>query len=229
VLDVGCGDGRHLRAAAERGARAVGVDYDAATLRNTHTTLMDAPVDLIAADASHLPFRTAAFDAVICTETFEHLPDDASAMHEIARVLAPGGMLHGAVPTHFTERLYWRLSRGYRNTPGGHVRIYTPFTLIERLRCSGLRVTHIRYAHFVDSMIWLRFCLTDFLRRSPRPRTDFESAVLLAVAAERPVPTWRTMLRRGIARSRFIAKIDAAGACFWPKSLLFVARKRDTE
>jgi SAM-dependent methyltransferase len=223
VLDVGCGDGRHLRAAAARGCTAMGVDYDASALHSTRAAI-GASVDLVVADAAHLPFLAGAFDAVICTETLEHLPDDAGATREIARVLQDGGTLLGAVPTHFTERLYWHLSRGYREAPGGHVRIYTPHELIGRLRCAGLRVTGARYAHFIDSMIWLRFCVTDVLRPR-RPRSDYEAAIMLAVAAERPVASWRTTLRRAIARSRFIAAIDAAGACIWPKSLLFVARK----
>jgi SAM-dependent methyltransferase len=230
VIDIGCGDGRHLRAAAARSCITVGVDYDIAALRETRRQLIihQSPFtnrpSLIAADAAHLPFRDAAFDAAICTETFEHLPDDHAAAREIGRVLAGGATLLGAVPSHFTERLYWALSRGYRTTPGGHVRIYTPRTLIDTLGAAGIRVTTVRYAHFVDSIVWLRFCLTDFLRPT-RPATGYEAAILLAVAAERPVPTWRTNLRRALAPSRFIAALDAAGALIWPKSLLFTATK----
>lgn len=225
VLDVGCGDGRHLRAAAIRGCFTVGVDYAPGELRAARAGLGTLRVDLIAADAAHLPFRPSAFDAVICTETLEHLPDDRAALNEIARILDDVGTMLGAVPSHFTELLYWRLSRGYRTTPGGHVRIYEPHILLGRLRAAGLRPASIRYAHFVDSMVWLRFCLTDFLRPR-RPASGYEAAIMLAVAAERPTPAWRTALRRGIARSRFIAAIDAAGALVWPKSLLFVARKQ---
>jgi ubiquinone/menaquinone biosynthesis C-methylase UbiE len=221
VIDIGCGDGRHLRAAASRGCLAIGVDYDMNQLRATRSKLK---AQLLAADAAHLPFRDHTFDAAICTETLEHLPDDRAAAHEVARVLTDGATLLGAVPTHFTERLYWALSLGYRTTPGGHVRIYTPRTLIEALRDAGLRVTGTRYAHFVDSIVWLRFCLTDFLRPTS-PQSDFEAAVLLAIAEERPTPAWRTKLRRALARSHFIAAIDAAGALLWPKSLLFTAQK----
>ncbi len=181
--------------------------------------------DLVVGDATRLPFRDGAFDAVICTETLEHLPDDAGAIREIARLLRPGGALLGAVPSHFTEIVYWRLSRGYYDTPGGHVRIYHPRMLTARLREAGLSVTRFRYVHFIDSLVWLRFCLTDFLRSS-KPASAYEAAILIAVAAERPVPTWRTRLRGAIGRSRFIAAIDAAGALVWPKSFTFVARKR---
>lgn len=225
VLDVGCGDGRHIAAAAAHGCFAVGLDYDAGELAKARGRLRGLRVDLIAGDASRLPFRDGAFDAVICTETLEHLPDDNGAMGEIGRVLADGGMLHGAVPSHFTERLYWALSPGYRDAPGGHVRIYEPARLLGKLAGAGLRVTDMRYVHFVDSIVWLRFCLTDFLRPQRQARTDFEAAVMLAVAAERPVATWRTRLREGMARSHLIAMFDALGAFVWPKSLTLVAVK----
>lgn len=226
VLDVGCGDGRHILAAAARGCFAVGLDYDPAELAKARARLGATPIDLIAADATHLPFRQEVFDAVICTETLEHLPDDLGAMYEIGRVLTGGGLLHGAVPSHFTERLYFALSDGYRNAPGGHVRIFSPRSLLTRLSRSGLRVETVRYIHFVDSLVWLRFCLTDFLRPKQRaPRSDFEAAVLIAVAQERRVPTWRTQLRSALATSRFIATVDTLGAFVWPKSFVFVARK----
>jgi SAM-dependent methyltransferase len=228
VVDVGCGDGRHLRAAAARGCTTIGVDCAIDELKHARGQLAAhgsrLTAHFIAADAAHLPFRDAMFDAAICTETLEHLTDDVAAACEIARVLADGSPLLGAVPSHFTERLYWSLSRGYRDTPGGHVRIYAPHALIDTLRGAGLRVTAVRYAHFVDSLVWLRFCLTDFLRPA-RPKTGFEAAVLLAVAAERPVAPWRATLRRAIVRSRFIAALDALGALLWPKSLLFTAQK----
>ena len=223
---LGAATGRHILAAARRDCFAVGVDYDPGELLKARRRLGAAPIDLIAADACHLPFRDISFNAVICTETLEHLPDDIGALHEIGRVLQDGGLLHGAVPSHFTERLYFALSAGYRNAPGGHVRIFSPPSLVSKLARTGLQVDDVRYIHFVDSLVWLRFCLTDFLRPTRRPRTDFEAAVLVAIAVERPVPTWRTRLREAIATSRLVAAIDTLGAFVWPKSLMFVATKR---
>lgn len=224
VIDVGCGDGRHILAAARRGCFAVGLDYDADEVLKARRRLGVAKVDLIVGDATRLPLRDGVFDAVICTETLEHLPDDDGAIREIARVLRDDGLLHGAVPSHFTEMPFWRLSYGYWHTPGGHVRIYRPRVLAGKLRRAGLRVVDVRYVHFVDSLVWLRFCLTDFLRPT-RPASGYEAAIMLAVAAERPVATWRTRLRSAIGESRFIAALDAAGALVWPKSFTFVARK----
>jgi len=46
-----------------------------------------------------LPFRTASFDAVICSEVLEHVEDEATAVAELARVLTSGGLLLMSVPT----------------------------------------------------------------------------------------------------------------------------------
>ena len=227
VIDVGCGDGRHIVEAARRGCFAVGLDYDADELRRARERIGTRRVDLVVGDATRLPFRDGAFDALICTETLEHLPDDTGGVREIARILRPGGALLGAVPSHFTELLFWRLSYGYGHTPGGHVRIYRPRELVGMLAGFRLRVVDVRYVHFVDSLVWLRFCITDYLRPTPKPATAFEAAVMLAVAAERPIATWRTRLRSAIGRSRFIAALDTAGALVWPKSFIFVAIKSE--
>jgi SAM-dependent methyltransferase len=230
LLDAGCGDGRHARAAAGAGCLVVGVDYDAAMLGESArmaATHGGGRVDFIVGDVTHLPFRAGVFEGVICTETLEHLPDDIAAMTELARVAADDAMLQGAVPSHFTERAYWALSRGYREAPGGHVRIYRPRVLFGRLRRAGFVVQSMRYVHFVDSLFWLRYCLADFLRPAQRPRSAFEAAVLVAEAQQRQAaaPTWRARIRTRLPRSRLIAAVDAVGAYVWPKSLVFVAKR----
>jgi SAM-dependent methyltransferase len=66
VLDVACGSGRHLRWFAQRGARVIGVDRDAAALQAC-ADVGDA--ELIEADIENGPWPLAGrrFDAVVVT------------------------------------------------------------------------------------------------------------------------------------------------------------------
>jgi SAM-dependent methyltransferase/uncharacterized protein YbaR (Trm112 family) len=86
ALNVGAGG------TAEKIPNVVELEY--ALFRNTD----------VSADAHHLPFRDACFDAVVTFNTFEHLADPPRAAREIRRVLKPGGrlLLHTAFlqPVH---------------------------------------------------------------------------------------------------------------------------------
>ena len=84
---------------------------------------------------------TATFDRVVASEVMEHIPDDAGAAAELARVLRPGGTLAVTVPSWLPEQVCWALSDEYHApfVPGGHVRIYTRGALPARLRDAGLR------------------------------------------------------------------------------------------
>jgi SAM-dependent methyltransferase len=66
-------------------------------------------------DLRHIPFRDGAFDAVLCTETLEHLTDPQDVVREIARVLRSGGRLFLTAPLNFREHQephdYFRYTR----------------------------------------------------------------------------------------------------------------------
>ena len=59
----------------------------------------------IVSDIAAIPQPDASFDAILCTEVFEHIPDPVQAMREFSRLLRPGGMLILTAPfcslTHF--------------------------------------------------------------------------------------------------------------------------------
>jgi SAM-dependent methyltransferase len=95
VLDVGCGAG-HLLARLSVG-RPVGVDLSPVLLARAAAHL-DGRATLIQADATELPFRTAAFERVYCSEVLEHLPDPRAAVLELRRVLRPRGIAVLSVP-----------------------------------------------------------------------------------------------------------------------------------
>ena len=47
---------------------------------------------------TELPFPDAEFDCCLCTEVIEHVPEQAKAAAELARVVRPGGTLLASVP-----------------------------------------------------------------------------------------------------------------------------------
>jgi SAM-dependent methyltransferase len=64
----------------------------------------------IVSDILDIPEPDASFDAVLCTEVLEHLPDPVRALDEMARLLRPGGMFIITAPfwslTHFAPYHY---------------------------------------------------------------------------------------------------------------------------
>jgi SAM-dependent methyltransferase len=64
----------------------------------------------IVSDILNIPEPDASFDAVLCTEVLEHLPDPVRALDEMARLLRPGGMFIITAPfwslTHFAPYHY---------------------------------------------------------------------------------------------------------------------------
>ncbi len=54
----------------------------------------------IAAAGEHLPFADASFDVVLCDNVVDHAEDPAAIVRELARVLAPGGLLYFTVNFH---------------------------------------------------------------------------------------------------------------------------------
>ena len=76
------------------------------------------PPTAVQGDALALPFADGTFDRVIASEVLEHIPDDAAAMRELARVLRPGGAMAVTVPRCVPEAINWALSDEYHDTPG---------------------------------------------------------------------------------------------------------------
>ena len=132
VIDLGCGTGRHVLALSKQPGIIHGADISRHDLRIARYLLeimrrrneVKAKVHWLQMAGERLPFADAAFDRVICTETLEHVDDDAVLARELVRVLKPGGILAVSVPDEYSEKVFWKLSKNYRTHAGGHVRIY---------------------------------------------------------------------------------------------------------
>jgi ubiquinone/menaquinone biosynthesis C-methylase UbiE len=94
VLDIGCGPGAAVRAAAGAVARAVGVDRSEAMVEiaRRRSARFDN-VEFVVAAAEELPFPEAAFDRVWTIQSFHHWADPERGIAEARRVLRPQGRL----------------------------------------------------------------------------------------------------------------------------------------
>ncbi|MBD2107736.1 class I SAM-dependent methyltransferase [Nodosilinea sp. FACHB-13] len=65
----------------------------------------------IICDITSIPEPDSSFDAILCTEVFEHLPDPLLALKEFTRLLRPNGYLIITAPfcslTHFSPYHYY--------------------------------------------------------------------------------------------------------------------------
>lgn len=99
VLDIACGSGRTtLRIAERTGCSVHGVDIHAAAIAEARSAAEQSGMGTRATfeqvDGSRrLPFDDASFDALICIDAINHLPDRPTVLREWARVLKPGAVL----------------------------------------------------------------------------------------------------------------------------------------
>ena len=168
VLDLGCGEGRHVISAyVEANVHSIGVDLSMDDLRTTRERFESfrepnneaKAFGLSSASALCLPFADDTFDKVICSEVLEHIPEYHGALREIERVLKPGGLFCASVPRRWPEKICWALSEEYYNTPGGHVRIFRSDSLRREIESLGLKYYSRHWAHALHVPFWWLKCL----------------------------------------------------------------------
>ena len=149
ILDVAAGSGL-----ASEALKAQGWDVSALDLSPELVAQIQARgiTDARAHDlsAGPLPYPDETFAGVFAGEIIEHLVDTRGFLLEIARVLAPGGLLVLTTPNLASFENRVRLLFGiypawleYELSSQGHVRAYTVRTLRAQLRQCGFHVEGI--------------------------------------------------------------------------------------
>ena len=82
VLDLGCGTGLLFSHIASKATNIVGVDVSKGLLLQARTL---GNVDLIQADADHLPFKNDVFNAVFAFTVLQNMPKPLETLMEIRR------------------------------------------------------------------------------------------------------------------------------------------------
>jgi SAM-dependent methyltransferase len=131
-----------LRLASEQGAEAHGIEPDTPAALYGQQVLGQSVFNGVLQDAG---FADGHFDAVVSFQVFEHLPDPATELLEIRRVLKTGGLLALDVPN--VDNLACRVLRGRHRhfaTPQ-HLWFYSPATMRQLLERTGFEVLAIDY------------------------------------------------------------------------------------
>ncbi len=90
IIDVGCGYGRLADCYMDRFQQVIMVDGSISLLRQAVEKTRGQAV-YIASDVTHLPFRTASFDAVLMIRVFHHVEDSWACLSELHRLLCNDG------------------------------------------------------------------------------------------------------------------------------------------
>ena len=146
ILDIGCGSSRIIQDLPQ----AVGSDVLLPKLR----FLRDRHSRLVQGSIFALPFADDCFEAVICSEVIEHIPDHPAVFEEMGRVLRPEGTLILGTPD-YGWWLWWVLEWIYgKILPGAyaheHITHYTQTSLAERLHAYGYTVQACKYVGFCE-------------------------------------------------------------------------------
>ncbi len=110
VLELGCGPATFWLKNRERvpaGWRVTLSDLSKGMIEAAREATEDIPADFSfqIADAQDLPFEDERFDLVMANHMLYHVPDERKVIHEVRRVLKPGGRFYAATNgvTHMQE------------------------------------------------------------------------------------------------------------------------------
>ncbi len=94
AIDIGCGSGTQAVALAEQGFNVLALDLSWEAVRLTHQNCTSEPkIEVVCADAEHLPVPDRSVDACVCGLLLHHFKDLDLIADELERIVRPGGVV----------------------------------------------------------------------------------------------------------------------------------------
>ena len=163
VIDVGCGNGRHLKSLGFKltDSEIIGIDQSAPEITKLNKEFDESvckngnAYKFITGDIREMDVPDNSQDLVVCAEVLEHVPNFEAVLEECYRILKPGSVMLISVPSYFPESLCWKYSKKYMQTPGGHIRIFKKNFLKERFKALNLKLFKHHREHALHSIYWI--------------------------------------------------------------------------
>ena len=143
VLDVGCGDGKLLRALATLGYECSGTEVNP---RVREGLPADIEVHVAASGLAEAGFAERSFRIVILRHVLEHVAEPIETLREVRRIIAPDGMLIIAVPNLASWQARLTREHWFHLDLPRHLFHFDPTTLERALVKTGFRMD--RLSHF---------------------------------------------------------------------------------
>lgn len=172
VLELGCGTGYFTKELVLTGAEVYAIDISSDLLEKATHAAPNAKFEII--DAHKTNFKDDFFDIVIGSSVLHHL-DYQVALHEIYRILKPGGSIYFTEPNMLNPQIALQKNIPFIKEKMGDSPNETAFfgwKLYKDLLSSGFHSVTIQYFDFLHpsipkSLLWFAIPFTGFLEKIP--------------------------------------------------------------
>lgn len=207
LLEAGCGVGRFTAPLRAHPLTASLAAFDLSQAAVTEAHRRGCRADYAVADVMALPYAAAEFDAVLFFDLLEHLAWPERALFEFARVVGPGGVLHGYVPCEGQPpTLHWLLGRwvhAWTRRHAGHKQHYRHRELLELVQGAGFELLDVQYSYHLlgQALDVATFAVREAVHRrqgagSEQPEAYFDRSVLGSGKVGRAYSTVRRFVER---------------------------------
>lgn len=163
ILDIGAGNASLSERMEKEGYEVSAIDESIKFCQsNTFPTAYGS--------ITSIPAENETFDAFMCSEVLEHVPDHERAVDELYRVLKPGGAGIISVPAH---PWLWDKSDEW----AGHKRRYTKLNLQYLLMSAGFKVVSIKSWGFPTVLLYHKLIYLGMLKQSNKAKGKKSSII----------------------------------------------------